>query len=238
MDVYGGHGVTFAQSLAEHKLIAGQIKMLTADEAQGQHMVDSDHRRRSVKVRLYASAWARTLASRRTVRSPMPEHQLEREVLRLLEQSIRPGSSEGNEPKRSFPELAVSNSTAESLRTLLCVYHTIESIRRAGVVVRTRAILRTGTDAVGLLWQEATGHRREIQAVLLPTKPRWQGCVEAFLRGHEETPISGATRVNKPYCLSGRLQLVDGKPNFHVIADGRPELIEQLIRAYRESSLS
>ena len=168
----------------------------------------------------------------------IPLVRLEQQVLQLLRKKIRLGSSECEEPKVHFPDLAVCNGTEQSLRTLLFVHRGIELIRTADVSVRTRAIRHTSTDAVGLAWQEATGRRREIQAVLLPTKSAWQGCIEAFLRGHDETPVSAPTKVNKPHCIGGDLQLIDGKPNFHIIAEPSPELIDQLVKAYEKSSLS
>ena len=174
-----------------------------------------------------------------SVRSTLNRSQLGLQVLQLLSEKIRPGSSEGKEPRVRFPDLAVSNGTEESLRAFLCVYRAIESIRTtAAIEVRTRAINHTSTNAIGIAWQEATGRRREVQAVLLPTKPRWQGCVEAFLRGHDETPVGAPTKINMPYRISGERMLIDGKPNFHVIAEPSPDLVEQLVMAYKESSLT
>ena len=60
----------------------------------------------------------------------------------------------------------------------------------------------------------------------------------AFLRGHDETPVSAPTKINGQYCTGGKPHRIAGKPNFHVIAGPSPDLVEELVRAYKESSLT
>lgn len=161
---------------------------------------------------------------------------LKRQVLDLLELNVRPGSSEET-TKRHLPQGAIECATEDSMRAFLCVCRTINSVMPDGITVGTRGLLRTSTEGVGLAWQESTGRKREIQAVLLPTKPRWRGRIEAFIRGHERTPVSAPAEVNEPHLIGGKPQRIGGKPNFHIVARPSAELVEQLIDAYKNSSL-
>lgn len=164
---------------------------------------------------------------------------LEQQVLEILDLNVRPCSSEAKSAKAHLPRRAVECATEDSLRAFLCVCHAVNAISAGcAISARTRGLLRTSTESIGLAWQEKTGRRREIQAVLLPTKQRWLGYVEAFLRGHHQTPVSAPATVNEPHLISGKPEQIDGKPNFHVVAQPSTELIRQLIDAYRSSSLT
>lgn len=155
------------------------------------------------------------------------------EVQRMLETHIRPDKSEEDEEKRSLIDEAVALATEDVLGAFLHVNYTL--IERVGDDrVRTRAVLRTKTNGIGLLYNTGIGKRpKEIQTVLLPTKPQWKGQIEAYLRGHRCSPITAPTSVNEP---TG--ETVYGKPVFQVIGMPSQELVEQIIRAFTESSLS
>lgn len=155
-------------------------------------------------------------------------------VLAILKDNLRPGSSEAGDSKRNLPAQAVSNATFESLRAFLRIHEAISKIIGPDHY-RTRHAGRTSKERIGLVYVThpmADGKRArvQIQTLQLPLRPDWNGYIHAVLSGHARPPVQaeyietiGAPRSGKPVFL------VTGKPTHR--------LCEELISAFRASSL-
>ena len=153
---------------------------------------------------------------------------VEDRVLKMLRDNIYAGYSESREDKKHLPQKAIEFATAESLQSFLSVNDELQGIVRPGYY-RTR----DARGAIGIRYQQASlPGAREIQSVLLPTGQKWRGCIFAYIRGHARSPITAQTCVNKRM-----RETIDGRPVFKVIGPPTTELTEQLIAAFRKSSL-
>ena len=150
-------------------------------------------------------------------------------VLKMLRDNIWASYSESCDYKRHLPQKAIEFATAESLQSFLTVNDELQRMVGHGHY-RTR----DARGAIGIRYQEQPWQRgsREIQSVLLPTGRKWLGCIWAYLRGHDTSPITAWTYVNEP---TG--ETIDGRPVFKVIGRPTSELAEQLIAAFRASSI-
>ena len=154
------------------------------------------------------------------------------EARRMLLEHIRPEYSEDDADKRRLIPKAVDLATAEVLQAFVEVNCTL-----LGQVthdrVRTRAVEHTSTASIGLRYDTGRGARpTEIFSILLPTKPRWKGQIEAYIRGHERAPIDAGD------CVRETGETVARMPVYRVIAEPSPKLIRQLVSAFANSALS
>ena len=154
------------------------------------------------------------------------------EVQRMLEKYIRPDTSENDDVKRRLIDEAVALATDNALRAFLDISRTLIELLGDNRI-RTRAVVRTTTNGIGLRYDTGIGKRpTEIGTVLLPTRPQWKGQIEAYLRGHRRSPITVPASVNEQ---TG--ETVAGKPVFRAIAKPSQKLVEQITRAFADSSL-
>ena len=151
-------------------------------------------------------------------------------VLKMLRDNILPGYGESERGQEALPQKAIEFATDESLWGFLAVNDQLQQMTGPGHY-RTRAVY---TSAIGMRYHIRAGRPRstEIQSVLLPTGPGRRGCILAYLRGHDMSPITAPTCVNNP---TG--QVIAGRPVFLVTAPPTSELTAQLIAAFRASSL-
>ena len=165
--------------------------------------------------------------------------ELQQAVLKILTDNLRSGSSEAENPnKQHLPAQAVSNATLDSLRAFIEIHEAISAIVGPGHY-RTRHAGRTSTEGYGLAYYTrpmGDGPRargKEIQSILLPTKANMRGCIEAYFRGHDASPIS------TPLIHNNRVGdvIIDGRPAFRIIGRPSTQLTEQIIYASRISSL-
>lgn len=154
------------------------------------------------------------------------------EAHRMLSEHIRLGYSEDSADKRRLIPKVIDLATSDVLRAFVEVNRTLLD-RVAQDRVRTRAADRTSTASIGLRYDTGKGARpTEILSVLLPTKPRWAGQIEAYIRGHDRAPIDTGDYVKE----TG--ETVAGKPVYRVIATPSPKLVRQLLSAFAGSALS
>lgn len=154
------------------------------------------------------------------------------EARRMLLAHIRPGYSEDGADKRRLIPKAVDLATSEVLQAFVEVNRTLLG-QVAHDRVRTRAAEHTSTASIGLRYDTGRGARpTEILSVLLPTKPPWEGRIEAYIRGHERAPIDAGD------CVKETGETVAGMPVYRVIVEPSPKLIRQLVSAFANSALS
>ena len=160
-------------------------------------------------------------------------------VLDMLRDNLRPGSSEDEDPdKQHLPREAVSYATPESLRAFLDIHEAISDIVDP-THYRTRHTGQTSTEGIGLAYYtHPMGDRPrvrgiEIQAVLLPTKPNRAGCIEAYLSGHNVSPITAHTFHNQ---RDGE-KMRDRRPVYRIIGRPSQQLTQQIIDSFSRSSL-
>ena len=151
---------------------------------------------------------------------------LESKVLKVLEANIRSGSSESKPPYCHWPKIAVELAGEDALELFLKVHHALAELTPR---YRTRQTDRTSTKGIGVLYFTPQGRRYEIQTVLLPTKKKWGGRVEAYFRGHCHKPIK------VPTCEA--IGETFGKPVYRVRELPSVALASQIIRAFEESSM-
>ena len=161
---------------------------------------------------------------------------LHAEIRTVLQSAVWPGTSEGTPEKQHLIDDAASNATAESVRVFLRV-HEHHSGHLPEGHYRTRHAGRTKTEGIGIIYYNRPVNRprkTEIRSILLPTKPRWPGYIELYLRGHDSCPID-ARDVEELDAL------IAGKPVFHVIHRPSPLFIDQFIdqvdRSFTTSSI-
>ena len=155
------------------------------------------------------------------------------EVAQMLRRFTRSGTSEDGEDKRRLVDEAIELATEDTLRAFLCV--NMQLLDLAGDDrVRTRAAVRTNTNGIGLRYDTGIGARpTEIQAILLPTRSNWKGQIEAYLRGHKESPVTTTAQVQVG--VTG--QTIDGRPVYRAIGMPSREMVAELVRAFTTSSL-
>ena len=155
-------------------------------------------------------------------------------VLNLLRNKIHPDYGESQPRRQGLPQQAVDNATPESLRAFLDIHEALSQFVECDHI-RTRYIgVRASTGGYGLSYHRSTivyGARdSEIQAVLLPTKPRYSGVLDVYFSGHARVPIRGANEV--PSRLGRRV----GLPVFRAISDPTPQFVRQTIAAFRNAA--
>ena len=152
-------------------------------------------------------------------------------VLNILRDNIHPDYGESQPHRQDLPQQAVDNATAESLRAFLDIHEALSQFVECDHI-RTRYIgVGTSTGGYGLSYHRSTivyGARdSEIQAILLPTKPRHRGALDVYFSGHARVPIRGANEV------PGRRV---GLPVFRAISDPTPQFVRQTIAAFRNAA--
>ena len=157
-------------------------------------------------------------------------------VLDILRESIRDDYGEARPDRRTLPRQAVDNATAESLGAFIEIHNELSQLVNTSHI-RTRYIgVGTSTGGYGLSYyrnpiisKAANRTNTEIQAVCLPTKHQWQGILEGYFCGHDQTPVE-----------STDIRIVGtraGQPVFHVRNEPSPRFVRQAIDAFRRSSI-
>ena len=157
-------------------------------------------------------------------------------VLDLLRDNIRDDYAEAGPGGQHWPQEAVDNATPQSLHAFSEIHEALSRLVRPAHI-RTRHIgVRASTGGYGLAYyrapimSKATNRtNKEVQAVLLPTKPRWRGFLEVYYSGHDEAPVE-ATGIRT---VGPRA----GQPVFHVRSAPSPQFVRQTITAFSRSSL-
>ena len=163
-----------------------------------------------------------------------PERQA---VLDILRDNIRDDYSESRCERRVLPEQVVDNATPESLRAFLQIHEELtQLVDRSHIRTRYTRGAVTSTGGYGLSYyrspiisKAANRTNTEIQAVCLPTKPRWQGILEVYFSGHDEAP-GRSTDIQ----IAGDRA---GRPVYHVRNEPTPLFVRQTIDAMRSSSI-
>ena len=159
---------------------------------------------------------------------------LQQTVHRMLIENLRPGSSEAEDVgKKLLPTDAIRNATPESLDAFLKVHEAITG-HIGPDHIRTRHAARNMKERIGIRYVthpmiEGKPARVEIQTIELPLRPGWNGYLHAALSGHEQVPVA-ATYVDNIGTRAGR-------PVFLVTDKPTPQFVEDLIQAFRTSSL-
>lgn len=159
-------------------------------------------------------------------------------VVDVLRNNVRHDYGEARPDRCCLPQLAVSNATGRSLQAFVEIHEELVSLVRPDHC-RTRYIgLGTSTGGYGFSYymrpvinKAANRTNREIQAVCLPTKSRWQGFLEVYFSGHDEVPME---------VEPGKVQDVGrraGRPIFHVRDVPTAQFVTQTIAAFRRSAL-
>ena len=161
--------------------------------------------------------------------------ELQSEALRILKDNIRPRSKESKPEYRHLPKSAVELATNGALRTFVEARCELVKLTPR---YRTRHTARTSTEGIGVSYYTVDGRLKEIQTVLLPTRTTQRGCVEAYLRGHDRSPITVHARSNQKYPNPLDPQIIDGRPVYRVIALPSRDLTRELIGAFAKSSLA
>ena len=159
-------------------------------------------------------------------------NELHQRVLDILTENIRPSSSEAAEYKAYLPTEAVNNSTPRSLRAFIEIHEALAELATRDNY-RTRHAGRTSTEGIGISFYTHLGRGIEIQSILLPTRSNWYGCIEAYLRGHDRSPLTAPTLHNARVGDEMR----DGRPVFRVIGRPSRRFVTQLIDCFGRSSL-
>lgn len=157
-------------------------------------------------------------------------------VLDILTGSIRDDYREAAPDLRNLPLQAIDCATPESLQAFVEIHEALCQLVSPNHI-RTRYIgVRTSTGGYGLAYYQApitskvtNRTNKEIQAVLLPIKPRWRGFLEVYYSGHDEKPVE-STDIEAVGTRAG-------KPVFHVRSTPSPQFVRQTIDAFRRSSL-
>ena len=165
--------------------------------------------------------------------------ELRQTVLNLLRENIHPDRNEANESRQHLPEEAIANATPDSLQAFFEILSAISNLLPSDDHYRTRFVEHSSTNGVGILYYtrpmgdgpQARGI--QIQSILLPTKNKYVGCIEAYLRGHEHSPITAPLRCNEPV---GN-ELIDGRPVFRIIGRPSRQLTQQVVNSFSRSSL-
>ena len=165
--------------------------------------------------------------------------ELQLNVLNTLIENIHLGRNESNEDRQHLPGEAIDNSTLDSLQAFLEIHSAISDILPSDGHYRTRFVERSSTNGVGIIYytrpigEGPKARGTEIQSLLLPTSANWRGCIESYLSGHVESPITVLT----PYNQSVGNELRDRRPVFRIIGRPSRQLTRQIVTAFRISSL-
>ena len=157
-------------------------------------------------------------------------------VLDMLVDNIHDDYGEARPDRSLLPAQAVDNATTPSLRAFVEIHQGISRLLHSSHT-RTRYIgVATSAGGYGVsyyrkpvLSKVANRSNREIKAVCLPTKPRWQGLVEVYFSGHDEVPVE-----------STDVQIVGeraGHPVYRVRNAPEARFVRQTIAALESSAL-
>ena len=157
-------------------------------------------------------------------------------VLDILTDNIRDDYGEARPDRRILSRQAVDNATPESLRAFVEIHEELVQLVGASHI-RTRYIgIGTSTGGYGLSYyrnpiisKAANRTNTEIQAVCLPSKLKWQGILEVYFSGHDESPVQS----ENIHVVGTRA----GQPVFHVRNAPTARFVRQTIDAFRNSSL-
>lgn len=156
-------------------------------------------------------------------------------VLNILHDNIRDDYAEARDDRRDLARQAVVNASEESMRAFVEIHE--ELSRLVGPShIRTRYTHATSTGGYGVAYyrdpiisKTANLTNREIQAVCLPTNPKWRGVLEVYFRGHAQAPVD-STDIET---LGHRA----GQPVYRVIHAPTPQFVSQTIDAFKRSSI-
>jgi hypothetical protein len=156
-------------------------------------------------------------------------------VLDILLDNIRGDYAEASGDRRALPRQAVDNASAESLRAFIEIHEGLSRLVGPSHI-RTRYTHGTATGGYGvsyyrdpIITQATNRANREIQAICLPTKPKWRGVLEVYFSGHAQAPVESAD-----------IEIVDrreGLPVYCVRNAPTPQFVSQTIEAFGRSSI-
>ena len=158
-------------------------------------------------------------------------------VLSILRDNIRDDYGEARPDRQHLPQLAVDHSTPESLGAFVEIHQALSRIVDSSHIRTRYTNVSSSTGGYGISYyrdpiisSSTNLTNREIQAVLLPTKPQWAGSLEAYFRGHPEAPVEAADVQ-----IVGTLA---GHPVFRVRSAPTLRIVRQTIAAFRNTSLN
>ena len=162
--------------------------------------------------------------------------QIRQEVLQILRGNICDGFVEAQPARQGLPQQAIETATSESLQAFLDIHEGLSRIVDSSRMRTRYTGVRSSTGGYGIAYYRdpitgSTTNRtnREIQAVLLPTKPNWYGALEMYFSGHSRPPVpaddveSEGTR--------------EGHPVFRVRSTPSRRLVSQSISALSNSAI-
>ena len=156
---------------------------------------------------------------------------LRQTALDILRFNTHPDRAESAPSRRRLPEEAVNNATPDSLRAFVEVFEEISHLLPPSHY-RTRYTDRTRTLGYGITFYTRSTdspHRTaRIQSVLLPTKQDYAGCLEAYIAGHDESPVT-----SDPVAIYPRW----GTNEYWIIDQPSPRLVRELVQAFHDSAL-
>ncbi len=118
------------------------------------------------------------------------------DVLEILTANILEERVEGEAHRQDLPDKAVNNASTESLKAFIRVFEGLSS-QVPESHYRTRGTDRNATHGYGIEFYTRPTNvrgRLRIQSVLLPTRERFGGQIEAYLAGHSESPLTAIPR--------------------------------------------
>lgn len=156
-------------------------------------------------------------------------------ALDILLDNIRDDYGEARVDRGTLPRQAVNNASVESLRAFAEIHE--ELSRLVGPShIRTRYTHGTATGGYGVSYYrdpiitKATNRtNHEIQAICLPTKPKWRGVLEVYFSGHAQAPVE-STDIE----TVGRRA---GRPVYRARNVPTPQFVSQTIDAFGRSSI-
>ena len=156
-------------------------------------------------------------------------------VLDILLDNIRDDYAEGKGDRGALPRQAVDNASVESLRAFAEIHEALSRLVGPNHI-RTRYTHRTATGGYGvsyyrdpIITNRTNRANREIQAICLPTKPKWRGVLEVYFSGHAQAPVE-----------STDIEIVDrreGLPVYCVRNAPTSQFVSQTIDAFGRSSI-
>ena len=164
--------------------------------------------------------------------------ELEQEVLDILIEHIHPNRNEANPRRQHLFRRGVRYATPDALQAFLEIHSTFSSLLPSADHYRSRIVERSSSEGVGIIYYTRpvgdgiNSLGTQIQSILLPTK-EYRGCIESYSSGHDNSPITTHTIINRP--VNNALR--DGKPVFRILGKPSGILTQQLIGAFIGSSL-
>ena len=152
------------------------------------------------------------------------------DVVEILRASILEERGEGRAPLQHLPDVAVENASAESLGAFRIVFEAL-SAQVPESHYRTRYTHKIAPRGYGIMFCTRPANEtrlRHIQCVMLPTRARFNGQLEAYVYGHRDSPLTAAPAEVIPR----RNDTV-----FRYVERPTATLVSELIRAFQSSAL-